>query len=492
MKVRIQPREIEVPAGDPFRNDLLGRKGPVEILTRLIASIEGPCVLAVDADWGNGKTTFLRIWAQHLRDRGFPVVEFNAWETDFSGEPFVALSTELAESLKAYSEGTVVQKLSDTTKAAKELLRRAVPGIVRIATAGVLDINSLTANEVSALLGSYAEDRLATYREEQKSVKQFKQTLGDMAAALSESQEGRPVVLLIDELDRCRPTYAVEVLEVTKHLFSVDHVVFVLAVNRLELAHSIESLYGDRFDAQGYLRRFFDVDFRLPEVDRIKFIDTMLDGRNLDKHFGEALPRNVVLQNASAAKQEGVLARNLLRVFFSTPDLSLRRIVQAIHHLGLVFATASQNQRGFPIAAVVAVILRTVDRDIYHRFCRGEITDMEVVDLVFGRTEAKPIRGQHEGKVFEAAVIGAAYELNERDSMEWSPSLSPLWQRYAALSNAPDATGGRSDSEIRRASEVIYWVEEFARVYRGNLGFRYSVERLELMADGRVEPGTNQ
>ena len=87
MGIRIQPREIDVPENDPFKNDLLGRKESVEVLTHLVGSLEGPCVLAVDAAWGNGKTTFLRIWAQYLRNRGFPVVEFNAWETDFSGTP---------------------------------------------------------------------------------------------------------------------------------------------------------------------------------------------------------------------------------------------------------------------------------------------------------------------------------------------------------------------------------------------------------------------
>ena len=78
MGIRIQPREIDVLTDDPFKNDLLDRKEPVEVLTHLVGAIEGPCVLAVDAAWGNGKTTFLRIWAQHLRNQGFPVVEFNA------------------------------------------------------------------------------------------------------------------------------------------------------------------------------------------------------------------------------------------------------------------------------------------------------------------------------------------------------------------------------------------------------------------------------
>ena len=106
MGIRIQPLDIEVPEKDPFKNDLLGRKETVEVLTNLAGSIEGPCVFAVDSAWGTGKTTFLRIWAQHLRNVGFSVVEFNAWETDFTGDPLVALAAELSSALGEFSEVT--------------------------------------------------------------------------------------------------------------------------------------------------------------------------------------------------------------------------------------------------------------------------------------------------------------------------------------------------------------------------------------------------
>ena len=58
MGIRIQPREIDVPKDDPFKNDLLGRKEPAEVLTHLVGSIEGPCVLAVDAAWGQARPRF--------------------------------------------------------------------------------------------------------------------------------------------------------------------------------------------------------------------------------------------------------------------------------------------------------------------------------------------------------------------------------------------------------------------------------------------------
>ena len=215
MGIRIQPREIDVSQNDPFENDLLGRKEPVEVLTHLVGDLDGPCVLAVDAAWGSGKTTFLRIWAQYLRNQEFPVVEFNAWETDFSGDPFVTLSTELTEGLHEYADEPLAKKKIDATKkVAKDVLRRAVPSVIRVASVGILDVSPLLEKEVGQALASYAKDRLSEYQEVQKAVRKFRGTLQDMARELSAQKKGHPLIVMIDELDRCRPSYAVELLEV--------------------------------------------------------------------------------------------------------------------------------------------------------------------------------------------------------------------------------------------------------------------------------------
>lgn len=259
MSIRIQPYDIEVPEDDPFAHDLLDRKETIEVLTNLVGNIEGPCVLALDAAWGNGKTTFLRIWTQYLRNSKFPVVEFNAWTTDFSGDPFVALSTELLKGFDEFDE--LKSRVAKTRKFATEVLRRAILGVIRLATAGVVDVGPSVGTELGNAFAGYAEAKLADYQEAQKSFTKFKRNLEEMADTLAQSNENRPLILVIDELDRCRPSYAVELLEVAKHLFAVDNIVFVIAVNRSELAHSIKALYGNEFDAQGYLRRFVDVDF---------------------------------------------------------------------------------------------------------------------------------------------------------------------------------------------------------------------------------------
>ena len=474
--IRIQPREIDVPKDDPFKNDLLERKESVEVLTRLINSFEGPCVLAVDAAWGNGKTTFINMWAGHLLRQEFPVVKFNAWETDFSGEPFVALSSELTAGLQKHKDNSLEEKINDTHRVAKEIARRAAPGLIRVATMGILDVAPLLKDEVAESLASYAEDRLAAYGETQKSIKTFKTTLSDMAEELSEKKK-HPLIVMIDELDRCRPTYAVELLEVAKHLFSVNHVVFILAINRNQLGHSIKALYGSEFDAEDYLRRFFDIDFQLPEPERDAFINAALMAVGVPDYFQQAGSRD-------GWDYEDVL--KFLRIFLGASDISLRRVAQTIHRLGLVLAPLYKNGRRWTaMTAVVAVIIRTVDTDLYHRFIQGEASDDQVIDAVFSRPETKDIRQEKKSVLFEAVVILACYEVSGSREDDIN---TPLMAKYKLLTQAIGTSATQEFPDAPWARDVVDHVEGLLErtttAYRTGIGFMHSVRCLELLYSG--------
>ena len=475
MGIRIQPLHIDIPEDDPFKNDLLGRKDTVDVLTHLLGSIEGPCVLAVDAPWGTGKTTFLKMWSQHLRNNNFRVVEFNAWETDFSEDPFVAISAELTNRLHDDTDTSLSEKINVAKKAATKVALRAIPGVIRVATAGILDVAPLLEKEIGDAIASYAKDRLAQYQETRQSVEEFKTSLHDLAATVASSNEGRPLVLVIDELDRCRPSYAVELLEVAKHLFSVDYIVFVLAVNRVELAHSIKAIYGRDFDAGGYLRRFFDVDFLLPEPKRDEFIKATLNMTQVMSFFdgSTGLPRRNM--------DEAAMVQNVLLEFFASSDLSLRRIAQAMHRLGLVFASLSKTSPALGAAAAVAVILRTIDADLYHKFIRGEVSDSDVVDSVFSHPERAVLRQDSWSTViFEGVIMAAAREIaidlgRPRFNETYA---SPLQARYESLGDNVD------EATRRHASGVLQWSQSGAS-RRGEpygIGFLDSVHRLELLS----------
>ena len=470
-KIHLQPREICVPEDDPFKYDLLDRRESVEVLTHLVSSLEGPSVLAVDAAWGNGKTTFLRIWEQYLRNQGFPVVKFNAWETDFSEDPFVALSTELTSGLQEHADQSIAAKVAAMKKSAGKVLLRAVPGVIRLATGGIVDIGPI--EELGKALASYAEERISAYQGARESIEEFRSRLQDMAATVSESSGGRPLIVMIDELDRCRPSYAVELLEVAKHLFSVAGIVFILAVNRDQLEHSIKALYGSDFDAQGYLRRFFDADIRLPEPRREKFINAMLAAIQMD--------------NSDASD-----IRGLLQGFFRSPDLDLRRIAQAIQRLGLVFASLGRDQQALAIPTTVALILRTIDPDLYYRFIRGEASDLDVVDRVFKLPGVESLRQRSIGRRFETEIIVAAQDRERRvrgiDSRSPGP-VTPLMERYQEL--AASAPARPKDPEWNHAHTVLDMVEDFnqrRRLYDPDqFEFESAVYRIELLSPALVD-----
>ena len=271
---RLQPAVLDIPTEQPFKNDLLDRQRPARILTRIVDSIEGPCVLSIDGAYGSGKTTFLRLWQQHLQNEGFPVVRLNAWETDHSGAPLLALTEGIDRDLKALNDRETRPFVKKLTIAAQNFATHTAPTLAAgIAGTGVAATGAppSAVAATGAAAKRAAEGAINRLRKRRDSVPEFRRNLADLAKSLVD-RSGHPLVIAIDELDRCRPSYAVEMLEAAKHLFSVDHVIFALAVNRSQLSHAVKALYGQDFEADDYLKRFFDVDFRLPEPDKVTFV----------------------------------------------------------------------------------------------------------------------------------------------------------------------------------------------------------------------------
>ena len=463
MGIRVRPIEVDILDDDPFANDLLGRKEPAKILTQLVDGVEGPCVLAIDAAWGAGKTTFLNMWAQHLRNGGFPVVKFNAWETDHAEDPFVALIAELEKELSVFQEDSVAETIRRAINVAKPFLLRAIPAAIRIGTSGIVSIDPQAEKEFGKALASYVESRLAEYNNARVSFDEFRTKLQELAGTLFHSKK-HPLVVMVDELDRCRPSYAVELIEVAKHLFGVDHIIFVIAVNRVELAHSIRALYGGDFDATGYLRRFFDVDFRLPDPDRTPFIRTMLSSVNV---------------------QGDICA--LLEVFFVATNVTLRQIGQAICRLGLV--VASLNRSAFSaLATGVAIVIRTIDDSLYRKFVAGLVSDREIAEAMFegygipkSQKEDVSYYGAH---LFEAIVILAAIEISSGGRpVDMNSIESPLLGRYRSLLPKSDSSTAQQSAEVRYAVSVIDRVNSFANWVgpSGRIGFREAVKRIEIL-----------
>ncbi len=127
------------------QNDIFGRKTFGEKLTRIIGAVESPSVLLLDAPWGTGKTTFVKMWRGELAKLGIPSIYFDAFANDYQEDTFIAIASQIiaeAESLKSLHKDILIDFKTKAMKAAKLLGIAAVKIGVRVGTAGLNQIES--------------------------------------------------------------------------------------------------------------------------------------------------------------------------------------------------------------------------------------------------------------------------------------------------------------------------------------------------------------
>lgn len=289
-----------------WAGDLFGREAEAIDIIGYLESVAGrksmredghAHVLAVDAPYGEGKSFFLRRFAKQMATN-HPVAFVDAWTDDLEDEPLVALVATLEAALEPLmGNPTLKARFADFRAKAGTVAKIVAVGVAKRAlgfaishsaveaAASVLsaeaeatrDIDKETfkagpqaiveavATSLSGSDGSTMKERVARFNE-------GKAAIGDMKASLAslvESLDGglqAPIVIIVDELDRCRPTYAIKLLEEIKHLFDVDGIVFVLGMHSNQLAHSIKAAYGSTFDSASYLKRFVSRRYTLKSV----------------------------------------------------------------------------------------------------------------------------------------------------------------------------------------------------------------------------------
>ncbi|WP_323918559.1 KAP family P-loop NTPase fold protein [Aeromonas veronii] len=250
---------------EKLSGDRLERARYAEFLTNYLAA-EGKqrnYVLNLNAEWGAGKTWFIKRWYMELKAH-YPTVYIDAWQQDFSDDPLLTVISSIIEQLKdatgnkvAIPDG-VKSKLLGLLKVGGKLVLKSA-----IKKAGLEDGDfSMEGEDADKLVDTLCSN----HKERYESIQYLKQEIRQWvegAVGLSEGELDYPAFILIDELDRCRPSYAVEMLETIKHIFDIPKVVFVLATDTEQLQHAIKVIYGEGFDAQTYLGRFFKRRFYL-------------------------------------------------------------------------------------------------------------------------------------------------------------------------------------------------------------------------------------
>ena len=267
-------------------HDEFNRKPIAENIIRLLTSPIDLSPMVIDGGWGTGKTEFcqklIRLMEQQHPD--YQPVYIDAFRSDHSGEPLLAL---LAEIIKSCTPEDTDGQPSERKRLTREISKLAKFGIKTGANALFRyflkqsmddlaeEFRQITSDEqeaknaaeavtdVAAKITDYTID--ATVEALLKEQIEAEKNLETLKSCLKKLAADNPIILFIDELDRCRPDYAVDMLEVIKHVFDIENVKVVLVTNTKQLRAAINHRYGAEVDAQKYLDKFLKYSFALPE-----------------------------------------------------------------------------------------------------------------------------------------------------------------------------------------------------------------------------------
>ncbi len=269
---------------DDLPEGWLGREQQAERFTRIIQSDIDCPVVSIEGGFGYGKSIFAKKWVKQLELAGETVIYFDAWESDHTDDPLVSFVAKLIEHMPSREDGTASGKRESGKK-----------GLVKL-----LKIGAVIGGKFAA--GKYGADTVAEYfdlpedSDERKVLEEFAEAIGKEASgqvisllaaqlmaekarkkdlpeqleALRDELEAQKeecyrkgrVIVIIDELDRCRPDYAISLLEAIKHLFRKTGFVFVLMINPNQLERTAARLFGDPDGGEPYFGKF--IDLRLP------------------------------------------------------------------------------------------------------------------------------------------------------------------------------------------------------------------------------------
>lgn len=370
MNLRHKDLHIPKDGTDPFANCKLEREPYAQILTQIVSNYADGFVLAINNPWGEGKSTFVKMWKQQLTNEKYTTLYYNAWENDFEKDVLVALISELSEiknkPIKTFNR--VLDKVVPLTSKLLPLIGKQIAKktfgdeVTKAIIEGVVEYG---AEEL--------KEEMKSYTSKKKSIQDFKDTL---EVFVNEVGNTKPIVFIIDELDRCRPNSAVEVLEQVKHLFSVPGIVFVLSIDKVQLGHAVRGVYGnDNIDADEYLRRFIDVEYSIPVPDM----------RLLCNYFYQYFEFSSFFKTDYRVRRYNNDPTNFIELsqhLFSKTNLSIRQVEKIFAYARLVLKSFGSNEVFYPKLYLLLIFLKTHHNIIYNSIKLKKYTVQELINKI--------------------------------------------------------------------------------------------------------------
>lgn len=377
---KIEDRSTTFDEKDVWADDCFKDRDDVSLhLYGIVSGQEHPLTICLNGEWGSGKTFFLTRFAENYK-KCKPegrVIYFNAWQDDFLDDPLVAIISQLRSVVKD-SESALYASIKSAAAPCLAKIGLSVVKQVAKKVTGV-DVNEIELDDLRAKPESLFE----LYNEMDTSRNLLREALRKLAEATWQ-ETGKPLLFIVDELDRCRPTFAIEVLERIKHLFCVPHLVFIVGVDLRQLETSVKSVYGD-INSHDYLHRFFDIELRLPVPDKLQYVYRLWQEHQLE---------GVLLQRGVNVDSQWCLIDEFAKLV-KFRNLTLRQIEKCVRTYALLAMSRNNAACQWALLAAIAVVLKVTDIDSYQKFIAMEYGLGELINELYPGATYKDIEGEN-------------------------------------------------------------------------------------------------
>lgn len=477
------------PLDEIWQGDLFGRQEEALLLIGYIESIGARQILredarahtiAVDSGYGMGKSFFLSRLARQLK-LNHPVAFVDAWADDLADEPLVALTATIKAALEPLlGEKAIQSKLTKFMAKTGTVAKIAATGLFKrglglLITGGSVDLLSdvlgKAADEVKeavnegltdggqslvdeiqnglAAASSRMEERVAEFQAGKAATASMKASLTEIVQALENTSRQAPIVIIVDELDRCRPTYAIKLLEEIKHLFDVPGLVFIFGLHGDQLSHSVAGAYGTGFDGKGYLRRFFSRHYALADPDLLPLVKAILRSYDIPEQRIE-FP-DVVREN----RDEGppVLAE-LVSEYMSCMGLRPRDAFEVVDILQTCLALTGKDRLvGGYLLPLVMGHVKGMEKNEWPR----PITRPKLKFRYFENRRLSELSLGDLAEHYNTSVKLTTRELTDYMNMEYTP----FWINDVFTMSKAHRRMGSDYSELRNYPKLLTMVSRF-------------------------------
>lgn len=390
-----------------LEEDYIDRNKYINGLINIVNGLQESKIIALDGDWGSGKTFFLKSF-EYLMNNEFDkeikgineenlnklkeeymLFYYNAWENDDASSAMLSLIYKLVH------DGIVSNTCDDIIDKAGKRIAIALNTIIKFITSGSIDIKEDVFGE------KWTSKEIAN---EIITSEEIKQTFKNLIEEIL-SEKKNKILIIIDEIDRCKPTFAIDLLENIKHFYDDDRVVFIVATDNKQLGASVCKVYGEKYDGYKYLDRFFDINLELPDNYLEKYISAIDEHKSSSKYYFKCC--------REIAKYKNMTMREYNRYLNS---------IQTMEN----YLTANSDINPFYVNMFIknlliplALELKIKEKDKYYEFVSGnlfsEIEDLIKNNYFFYEISLKILKNMQEDDSLKMELFDKEDEDNKRN-----------------------------------------------------------------------------